>query len=232
LRMVGLVFLGRPRSPRGAGAQEVRGPELWALFLPAGLTVAFGLFPGALVQLAAPAIQVLAGPAARPPGGWFLLQTTEGGAGYRPLAVALLLGLVGLGLWLWQRCIQPGGTQRGAVWNCGFIDPPAHLPFGDPLTQPTAGGIAQPLRRMLGTTVFAAREAVEMPRPGETRAARYEASFRDPSFPLLLAPLARARDALAARAERLRDFTIRRNLSLAFGLLVGLLALLAWLEAR
>ncbi|MCO6419172.1 hydrogenase 4 subunit B, partial [Siccirubricoccus sp. KC 17139] len=27
LRMVGLVFLGRPRSPRGAGAQEVRGPE-------------------------------------------------------------------------------------------------------------------------------------------------------------------------------------------------------------
>jgi hydrogenase-4 component B len=71
-----------------------------------------------------------------------------------------------------------------------------------------------------------------MPPPGDPRAARYEASFRDPSLPLLLAPLARAREALAMRTERLRDLTIRGHLSLGFGLLVGLLALLAWLEAR
>src|SRR4051812_12537002 len=61
LRLFGLVFLGRPRSPRGAGAQEVSAIERAALLLPAGLTVLFGLFPGALLELAAPALRVLTG---------------------------------------------------------------------------------------------------------------------------------------------------------------------------
>jgi hypothetical protein len=232
VRLFGLVFLGRPRSPRGAGAHEVNAIERWALLLPAGLTVLFGLFPGPLVQLAAPALQVLAGSPARPPAGWLVLAAGEGGAAYHPLVIALLLGLAGAALVLLLKRFSPGAAQRGPVWNCGFIDPPAHLPFGDPFSQPTAAGIAQPLRRMLGVSVLGAREAVAMPPPGETRAATYAASFRDPSLPLLLAPLAQLREAVATQAERLRDLTIRRHLSLGFGLLVGLLALLAWLEAR
>ena len=71
-----------------------------------------------------------------------------------------------------------------------------------------------------------------MPRPGETRAAGYTASFADPAFGWLVLPAARLRDTVAARAERMRDFTIRRCLSLGFGTLVALLALLAWLEAH
>jgi formate hydrogenlyase subunit 3/multisubunit Na+/H+ antiporter MnhD subunit len=232
IRLYGLVFLGRPRSPRGAGAREVSAIERWSLLLPAGLTVLFGLFPGLLVQLATPALQLLTSAAARPPASVLALTTAEGASAYYPLAVALLLGLAVAVLVLLVRRRSPGATQRGPVWNCGFIDPPAHLPFGDPLTQPTAGGIAQPLRRMLGGPLLAAREQVEMPSPGDPRPARYEAGFRDPSEPLLLVPLARLRDGIAAQAERLRAFTIRRNLSLGFGLLVGLLALLAWLEAR
>ena len=55
VRLFGLVFLGRPRSPRGAGAHEGRPLERWALLLPAGLTLLFGLFPGVLLRLAAPA---------------------------------------------------------------------------------------------------------------------------------------------------------------------------------
>ena len=116
------------------------------------------------------------------------------------------------------------------MWNCGFIDPPPHLPFGDPLSQPSAGGIAQPLRRMLGDSLLQARESVDMPRPGETRAGHYAAGFADPSGPLLLAPAAALREWIAAQVERLRDLTIRRCLSLSFATLVGLLALLAWLE--
>jgi hypothetical protein len=47
-----------------------------------------------------------------------------------------------------------------------------------------------------------------------------------------LAALGAARDAVAVWLDAARDFTIRRCLSLGFAALVGLLALLAWLEGR
>ena len=230
VRLFGLVFLGRPRSPRGAGAQEVPAIERAALLLPAGLTLLLGLFPGLLLGLAAPALQVLTGRAAEAPARGAWLTAGEGASAYAPLAVALLLVLALVGVALLVRRRSPAATQRGPVWNCGFIDPPFG-PFGDPLTQPGAGGMAQPLRRMLGQSLLRAREGVDMPRPGETRAGRYESGFEDPSGPLLLAPAGALRDRIAARAERLRDLTIRQCLSLSFAALVGLLALLAWLEA-
>jgi hydrogenase-4 component B len=43
--------------------------------------------------------------------------------------------------------------------------------------------------------------------------------------------VAALRERIALQTERLRDLTIRQCLSLSFGALVGLLALLAWLEA-
>ena len=122
------------------------------------------------------------------------------------------------------------GVARGPVWNCGFIDPPAHLPFGDPLTQPSAGGLAQPLRRMLGTTLLAAREEVVMPEPGDTGAARHASRFADPAWRVLFDPAARLRDRLAERAEWLRDLTITQCLSLSFGALILMLVLLAAMQ--
>jgi len=228
VRLIGLVFLGRPRSPRGAGAHEVAGLERWSLLLPAGLTVLFGVFPAALLRLGAPAVALLAGVA--PPTSSLVLSAGDGPAGYWPLATFGLL-LLALGATVLVVRRRSGlEAQRGPVWNCGFIDPP--MVFGDPLTQPSAAGIAQPLRRMLAGPLLRAHERVAMPQPGETRAGQYASGFADPSDALLLAPLARARGAASAQAERLRDFTLRQCLALAFGTLVGLLALLAWLEAR
>jgi hypothetical protein len=174
---------------------------------------------------------VLAGPAAPLPVRGLALAAGEAPSAYLPLAVTALLIVAAGGTALLVRRRSPAATQRGPVWNCGFIDPPAHFPFGDPLSQPSAAGLAQPLRRMLGESLLRARESVDMPRPGEARAGHYASSFEDPSGRLLLAPVAWLRDALAGQADRLRDFTIRQCLSLAFGTLVGLLALLAWLEA-
>jgi formate hydrogenlyase subunit 3/multisubunit Na+/H+ antiporter MnhD subunit len=232
VRLFGLVFLGRPRSPRGAGAHEVKGAERLALLLPAGLTILFGLFPAQLLGLAEPAVRQLAGPAAALPVRGLALTAGDGGAAYWPLATALLLAAGAALLVFALRRRSPQVPARGPVWNCGFIDPPAHLPFGDPLTQPGAGGMAQPLRRMLGAPLLAATEAVTMPRPGDPRPGHYAASFADPSEGHLLAPLVTVRDALAARAELLRHWSIRRCLSLSFATLVLLLALLAWLEAH
>ena len=233
LRFFGLVFLGRPRTPRGAGAHEVGKLERLALAIPAVLTVALGLLAGPMLALAGPALRALLGRGtALPAAGFSLLGGgVEATSWYLPVALALLLALVGLVLALAVRAKSPLETQRGPVWNCGFIDPPAHLPFGDPWSQPGGGGMAQPLRRMLGNALLSARESVDMPRPGETRAAQYSAHFADPAF-AWLATLAVARDALAARLERLRDFSIRQCLSLGFATLVALLALLAWRGAR
>ncbi len=234
LRLFGLVFLGRPRTPRGAGAREVSRMERLALLLPAGLTVALGLLAGPMLALAQPALVALLGADATAPVRAFSLLggTGEGSAWYMPLGIALLLGTLALVVALAVRARSPLETRRGPVWNGGFINPPEHFPFGDPLSQPSAGGLAQPLRRMLGAPLLAAREAVDMPQPGETRAAGYRAHIADPAFDLVLEPVARLRNAIARRCETLRDFTIRQCLSLGFAMLVLLLALLAWMGGR
>ena len=234
VRMFGLIFLGRPRTPRALGGQDGPMAARLALLLPAGLTVLLGLLPGPMLVLGEAAQHVLVGAGMEDRAGILAVSVGDGAARYWPAAVALVLALGGAAAWYAVKRRAPaavrGEPARGPVWDCGFVAPPPHLPFGDPLTQPSAAGIGQPLRRMLGGTLLAAREAVTMPPPGDPAPARIEATHRDPSWPLLLDPLAALRDAVAARAERLRDLSIRQALMLPFGTLVALLLLIAWLE--
>jgi formate hydrogenlyase subunit 3/multisubunit Na+/H+ antiporter MnhD subunit len=236
VRLFGLVFLGRPRTPRAAGASD--GPRLarLALLLPAGLTVLLGLLPGPMLALAEPAVLLLVPAGVTESlvqhGSALTLRVGDGGSRYWPLGIALLLAAMAGGIWWLLRGRSPAGVARGPAWDCGFAAPPQHLPFGDPVTQPSAAGLGQPLRRMLGTSLLAARESVVMPAPGDPAPARLEAGFADPADGWLLAPLARLRDALARRADALRGLTLTRTLMLPFGTLVALLALAAWLEAR
>jgi hypothetical protein len=234
VRMFGLVFLGRPRTPRVLGAAEGGWLPRAALLVPAGLTVLLGLLPGPMLALGAEAQQLLVGAAMADRAGPLSVSVGDGAARYWPLGLTLLLAICGAAVWyaVKQRAPQAvrGEPARGPAWDCGFAAPPPHLPFGDPLTQPSAAGFGQPLRRMLGTTMLGATESVTMPPPGDPAAARIEAGFRDPAFPLLLRPLAALRDAVAAQAERLRGLSIRQALMLPFGTLVALLALVAWLE--
>lgn len=231
VRFWGLVFLGRPRTPRAAGAEESGGAVRIALLVPAGLTVLLGLLPGVMLDLAESVLRLMAG-AAAPRADLLAVGAAEGGARYWPLLIALLVAAA-IGLLAWQvRRRAPAGVARGPAWDCGFIAPPHDLPFGDPATQPSAAGFGQPLRRMLGESLLSAREAVAMPPPGDTRPAVLEAGFHDPALATLEGPLPRWRDALAAQAERLRDLSIRQCLGLTFGAVVLMLALLAWLEAR
>lgn len=231
VRFWGLVFLGRPRTPRAAGAEEGGRLVQAALILPAALTVLFGLLPGVMLDLAEPALRLMTR-AAAPRAGFVAIGAAEGGARYWPLLVALLLAAaVGAVIWAVRRR-APAGVARGPIWDCGFIAAPHHLPFGDPSTQPTASGFGQPLRRMLGTSLLAAREGVTMPPPGATAPAVLQSGFHDPALVALEGPVPRWRDAVAAQAERLRDLSIRQCLGLTFGAVVLMLALLAWLEAR
>jgi hypothetical protein len=110
--------------------------------------------------------------------------------------------------------------RRAPAWDCGFPEP-------SPAAQYSAGSFAQPIRRVFGTLVFDAREHVEMPPPGDTRAARLSVEIRDRIWDGLYQPLADAAGFAADRLNYIQFLTIRRYLTLVFLALVGLLLALA-----
>ena len=107
-------------------------------------------------------------------------------------------------------------VRRGPAWDCGFPDP-------SPATQYTGGGFAQPIRRVFGEVVFLARDRVEMPPPGDLRAARLTVTLRDLVWDVIYAPVAGAVSLAADKLSHLQFLTIRKYLSLVFALLVILL---------
>lgn len=148
LRLWGLAFLGRPRAPRTLGAQEAPPATLALLFALAGLGLLVGLLPGPLLALGGPAVALLSGHA----GGLSAaslgaVRASDAASAYHPAGLAALLGLVFLALVAALRWLSPRPSRRGPVWDGGFVAPPPHLPFGDPTTQPSAEGFAQPARR-------------------------------------------------------------------------------------
>jgi formate hydrogenlyase subunit 3/multisubunit Na+/H+ antiporter MnhD subunit len=232
LRFWGLVFLGRPRAPRVLGAREAgmlwRGPMAAA----AGLLLLAGLAPGVAAG-GAGAVGAWLGVGAAAGAGFgvgggsgvagAMLGLAAPGAAYLPLPVAAVLAALGAALWWLFRRVGRPEPVRGPAWGCGAAPPPRWLPLGDPLTQPSAAGFAQPLRRMLAEPWFARREGIVAPEPAAPGAARLGVSVGDPSVAWLLRPLGRARDWLAARAEAWRDWSLRRHLGLVLALVCALL---------
>lgn len=230
VRLIGLVFLGRPRTPRVAGAPDATGLMRWALILPAMLTLLLGpLAALALVGLDGTIRQMLGAGAAAPHFG-LDLALGDGGSRYMPALVALGLLLLGGGVCLLVRRRSTQAPVRGPAWDCGFMPPPPHLPFGDPLSQVSAHGLGQPIRRSLGDLAIAPREWLVSQPPGAAAAATLRIAGQDRGFTRLLHPLARARRALSREAEALRGLSLRLYLALTFGTLVALLALVALLE--
>ena len=110
--------------------------------------------------------------------------------------------------------------RRAPAWDCGYPDASSG-------TQYTATSFAQPIRRVFGTAVFHAREHVEMPPPGDMRAARLTVELHDLIWEAIYAPLAAAIGFAADRLNRLQFLTIRQFLTLVFVTLVLLLLVLA-----
>ncbi|MDB5412837.1 MAG: hydrogenase 4 subunit [Rubritepida sp.] len=230
VRLLGLVFLGRPRTPRAAGAPDAVGMMRVALLLPAALSLLLAVLAAPMLSLTGGAIRQLLGANALAPVAGFDLVLGDAGARYAPWAVALLLALaVGL-TWLAVRRRSSLAPTREPAWDGGFMPPPPHLPFGDPLSQVSAMGLGQPIRRSLGRVALAIRERHYPAMPGDPATATLRVDTEDRGFTQMLYPLARLRRRLSRRAEALRGRTLRINLSLAFGTLVFLLALVAWLE--
>ena len=139
VRIFGVAFLGRPRAPRTAGAQDIARLARPGMLALAGVASAIGLFPGLVLMLADPAIRHMQG---------LGLDDRIGFVGLRgyPVLLLVVLGLaIGAGaLWMLKR--RGGAPAREApAWHDGFAPPPPWLPFGDPMTQSVGEGFLPPL---------------------------------------------------------------------------------------
>ncbi|WP_431859117.1 hydrogenase 4 subunit B [Azospirillum sp.] len=226
VRMYGTAFLGRPRGKEAGEAREVNSAMRLGMAVPAVLCVLLGVLPTPLLRLFEPATRLMvdAGPfddRAYQPWLW-LAPTSAIGNSYNGLVMALVIGALSLLLVVAIHRWASAKVRRSIPWGCGYdgLDPLA-------VTQYTASSFGQPIRRAFGSTVFRARDHVDMPQPGDTRPARFHVTWTDPAWHGLFTPLIRLVEWLADLVNRLQFLTIRRYLMLMFFALVVLLVMVA-----
>lgn len=185
-KVVGVVFLGEPRSPQSARAHEVAGPMRVAMVLGSAACVVIGVAPLAALQLVVRPATFLAGSGVAP-------------AAFAPAAlrtmslIALLLGasiaLLAVGRHLLLRHRE---VRVAVTWDCGYVAP-------TPRMQYTAASFAEPVLDPF-LPLFHARVHRT---PGEglfPRRAAYDAHLEDPGEAAVrwtlreaIAPLTRVR---------------------------------------
>lgn len=218
VRFYGVIFLGRPRSDVARDAVET---DRWSLAAMGGLAllcVLAGIVPGVLIDLVAPAADMLLG--ARMPvqmgNSWFtLIPVAEVRSSYSGFLVIVFIAISGGAMaWLVHR-LASRRLRRAPAWDCGF-------PNADPVTQYGAGSLAQPIRRVMAP-LLAARETVTMPPPGDMAPARHAVQTEDLAWRHIYTPLVGLVGLAATRFNALQFLTIRRYLALVFGSLILLL---------
>ena len=223
VKAYGITFLGRPRTSAAETANETDGFSLAAMFVLAALCVILGVVPGAVVELISPVVQSLVG--ARMPAQSYLpwsslIPIAESRSSYNGLIVLLFLASSGTVTALFIHRFATRATRRSAIWDCGYPD-------ASPATQYTSSSFAMPIRRVFGTTVFDVREVVDMPRPGDTRAAHYHVKVLDPAWRYGYGPVARCVLRTTTKLNRLQFLSIRSYLTLVFVTLILLLLMVA-----
>jgi hydrogenase-4 component B len=223
VRAFGVTYLGRPRTPAAANARET---DRWSAGAMAGfaiLCLLAGIFPALILDWLEPVSAALF--AGRMPAQallpWLpIVPLSASRSSYDGFLVfAFLTGSATLAALAIHR-FASRAVRRAPFWDCGYPNPGM-------LAQYSATSLAQPLRRVFGPTIFAAREEVTMPPPGDVQPARLRRFWRDPIWDFAYAPLGTAVAATATVLNRLQFLTIRRYLTLVFLTLVLLLVVLA-----
>jgi len=190
-KVVGVVYLGEPRSAAAGAAQEVPRAMRGSMLVLAALCVLIGLGGPLLLAHLGPLVSEVTGVG---------IATTDQAllpmARALAFAVAIFVALAVLasGLWRWRtRRLALQGVRSAPTWGCGYSAP-------NPRMQYTASSFADPLNRQFGALMHVSRE-IEMPRGLFPGAARLETESDDPFHHLLFAPTFRWLDRLLNRAE-------------------------------
>jgi hydrogenase-4 component B len=223
VKAYGITFLGRPRTPAAERATETDRFSLAAMFLLAALCLVAGILPGLFIDALAPVNTALIG--AHMPlqmgAQWLaIVPIAASRSSYDGLLVFLFIVISATLAASAIHRLASDRLRRAPAWDCGYPD-------ASPATQYTAMSFSEPIRRVFGSTLFAARETVEMPRPGDTRPARLSVEMRDLVWDFIYAPIVTGINFTADRLNPLQFLTIRQFLSLVFGALVILLVVLA-----
>ena len=120
VRLFGVAFLGRPRTPRTAVADEVSLPLRVSLICLAVLAGLLGLLPGLALLPASRALAILAN-IIPPSNGLLLLAPSSDQPGYAALSIAAQLAIAvgAMVVWLRRRAGARGSPGTGLVrWIC------------------------------------------------------------------------------------------------------------------
>lgn len=147
VRIIGIAILGRPRTPRGAGARESKSPIRTVLLTLTAVTLAAGVFPGAILWLLTdPAVQALNGLTSGHRTSLVMLSLSGSSPAYLVLPVCVLLALAtGAAVLAGKRTGKE--TKPAGPWLDG-MPPDVGLPFGEPAAQSTGAGFLPPLPRL------------------------------------------------------------------------------------
>jgi formate hydrogenlyase subunit 3/multisubunit Na+/H+ antiporter MnhD subunit len=223
VKAFGISFLGRARTEAAANASETDSASLSSMIFLALLCLIAGILPGIFIDSLAPVTSTLVGVSMPHQIGldWLtVVPIAESRSSYNGLLVFLFVTFSGtLAAYAIHR-LASDKLRRAPPWDCGYPDP-------NPAIQYTASSFAQPIRRVYGTTVFAAREIGEMPPPGSAAPARLHVELHDLIWEALYAPIAKVIAFATERINILQFLTIRRYLTLVFVALVLLLLVLA-----
>jgi formate hydrogenlyase subunit 3/multisubunit Na+/H+ antiporter MnhD subunit len=223
VKVFGITFLGRPRTPAAERAQETDQFSRAAMFCFAALCLVAGILPGLFIDALAPVVKDLVGgrmPVQTSVDWLSIVPIAESRSSYNGLLVFLFMIISGTLAAIAIHRLASDKLRRSPAWDCGYPD-------ANPTTQYSASSFVQPIRRVFGTIVFRAREHSEMPPPGDMRPARLVVELRDLIWDVLYAPAANGVVYAADRLNQLQFLTIRQYLSLVFGALVTLLLVLA-----
>ena len=222
VRAFGLSFLGRPRSAAAGRAKETEEWAVAGMALLAVLCLLAGILPGIFIDALAPIATLLVGqsmPLQSHEPYLSIVPIAESRSSYDGLLVFLFMIFSATTAAVVIHRLASAKVRRAPAWDCGYPDP-------SPATQYTASSFAQPIRRVFGTSLFHARERVEMPPPGDMKPARIEVELSDPIWDGLYAPIADAVASVTERLNVLQFLSIRHYLSFVFAALVALLLVL------
>jgi formate hydrogenlyase subunit 3/multisubunit Na+/H+ antiporter MnhD subunit len=223
VKAYGVTFLGRARTPAAESAVEVDRFSRAAMFILAALCFAAGVLPGPIIDQLAPVVQGLTG--GRMPPQTALLSTSivpiaESRSSYNAAILLIFMVLSATLIALAIHRFATRATRRGPIWDCGYPDPSV-------ATQYSSSSVAMPIRRVFGASVFGLREKVDMPRPGETRAAHFQVRVFDPAWRFIYGPAMRTTLRAAIWLNQMQFQTVRWYLTLVFVTLIALLILVA-----
>lgn len=159
-KLVGIGFLGAPRTQDASDAMQTRSPwQLIALLIGGSGILAGGLLAAPFLSLIAPAVDLIAGaPSVGAMIGAFpLIQPTFAGfSSTSPLGLGCVIAGFTFLFWILARFLGRAGSRRTAVWTSGE----SYRSW----TQYTGTGYANPTRVILDAGVRTLREvAVEDP---------------------------------------------------------------------